>query len=135
MQRQERPQVDWFGWFVPRVLLRRPARTTSLAPPATEDLEQIEELRIRGSRLELPHPVRAFVAFESERSAEHGRDALEHEGFSCRLRSAGGGAWMVTAVSSIIPSPGTITRLRERVGEVCSPLGGEYAGWEAPVVY
>ena len=125
--------MDWLGWFVPRGLLRRPL-TESLAPPDPADLEQLRELRELGSRLELPHPVRAFIVFSAEKEARSAIDALGREGFSCKVRADAAGSWRVTAQSSLVPTPGRITRLRERLTGTSEPWGGRYAGWDAPPV-
>jgi Regulator of ribonuclease activity B len=125
--------VDWRGWFLPRFGGRRP-QPESLSPPQAEDLEQLAELEVRGSRLALPHPVRAMVVFEEEAPARSAREQLEHEGFRCQLRSSPGAGWLVTAIVELVPTPGAITRLREQMEELARELGGRYQGWEAPVV-
>jgi hypothetical protein len=126
--------MDWRGWFLPRFGGRR-LPLESLSPPDPGDLEQLAELRVRGSRLELAHPVRAFVAFDDEATARAAGDLLEKEGFKWQLRTSGEGGWTVTAVSQLIPTPGAITRLREQMQDVARNLGGSYRGWDAPAVY
>jgi hypothetical protein len=126
--------MDWRGWVLPRFGGRKP-RAESLSPPEAADLEQLEELRVRGSRLELPHPVRAFVAFEDEATARAAGELLEKEGFKCQLRTSVESGWTVTAITQLIPTPGAITRFREQVEEVARNLKGSYHGWDAPVVY
>jgi hypothetical protein len=126
--------MDWRGWVLPRFGGRKPP-AESLSPPDAADLGQLEELRARGSRLELPHPVRAFVAFEDEATARAAGELLEKEGFKCQLRTSTGSGWTVTAINQLIPTPGAITRFREQVEDVARNLGGSYRGWHAPVVY
>jgi len=126
--------MDWRGWFLPRFGGRKPL-LESLSKPDPADLEQLDELRGRGSRLELPHPVRAFVTFDDEATARAARELLEKEGFKCQVRTSAGSGWTVTAVSRLIPTPGTITRIREQMQEVARNLGGTYGGWDAPLVY
>ena len=84
---------DLFALVIPRGLLKRrkPPRV-SLADPTPEDLEQIEELRIQGSRLKVPHPVRAFVRFEDEKSAREAMDFFAKEGFRCSIQADARGA-------------------------------------------
>src|SRR5438105_1448846 len=126
--------MDWRGWFLPRLGGRKPL-LESLRKPDPADLEQLGELRGRGSRLELPHPVRAFATFDDEASARAARELLEKEGFKCQLRTSVDSGWTVTAVSQLIPTPGAITRMREQMQEVARNLGGTYGGWDAPLVY
>ncbi|MGI8564353.1 MAG: ribonuclease E inhibitor RraB [Candidatus Dormibacter sp.] len=126
--------MDWLGWFIPRGLLHRPV-TESLAPPDPSDLTQLDELRDLGSRLELPHPVSALLEFASEKEALSAVDALGRDGFACKVRALPNGRWSLRATSTLVPTPGTITRLRERLSASCETLNGTYVGWDAPPVY
>jgi hypothetical protein len=126
--------VDWLGFFVPRFKLRKQP-LESLSPPRPEDLQRLADLREMGTRLELPHPVRAFVAFPSEALAREAGEQLGKEGFTWQLRAAADGSWLVTSVTQLVPTPGAITRLRERMEEMASTLDGSYRGWDAPLVY
>ena len=122
------------GFFVPRFKLRRHP-PESLSPPRDEDLEQLAELRTLGSRLNLPHPVRAFIELPSESRAREAGELLEKEGFSCQLRAAEHGSWVVTSIQQMVPSPGAITHLREQMESVARVLEGSFHGWDAPPVY
>ena len=126
--------MDWRGWFLPRFGGRKP-QLESLNPPDPTDLEQLEELRVRGSRLDLPHPVRAFVTFDDEATARAAGELLERDGFKCQLRTASPDGWTVTAVRDLVPTSGAVTSLREQMEEVARNLGGSYGGWDAPLVY
>jgi regulator of ribonuclease activity B len=126
--------VDWLGFFVPRLKLRKQP-LESLSPPLEDDLRRLADLREMGSRLDLPHPVRAFVAFPSEARAREAGEQLGKEGFSCQLRAVGDGSWVVTSVTQLVPTPGAITRLREQMEAMASTLDGSYRGWDAPLVY
>ena len=126
--------MDWFGFLLPRINpRRRPAE--SLSPPHEGDLDRLEELRQQGSRLDLPHPVRGFLAFATEAAAREAAETLDKESFSCSVRASQDGAWVTTAVTRLVPSPGAITRLREQLEAVTRAHGGSYRGWDAPVVY
>src|SRR5262245_9925077 len=127
--------MDWLGMVVPRGLLNRRPPLESQNPPHEEDLERLAELRERGSRLRLPHPVRAFLSFEDERPAREAADLLRREGFSCTVRAGLQGSWEVTAISRLVPTPGAITKLREQMEALTAAHGGSYHGWDAPVVY
>ncbi|MGH7920035.1 MAG: ribonuclease E inhibitor RraB [Candidatus Dormibacteraceae bacterium] len=126
---------DLFALFVPRALLKRrkPPRL-SRSDPDPEDLDRIEELRIRGSRMKIPHPIRAFVRFRDEKGAREAMDALAKEGFRCSLRAEGGEGWTVIGIISLVPDPRVVTWLREQMGVWNKELGGTYLGWEAPIV-
>ncbi len=126
--------MDWLGMFVPRISLRR-APTESLNQPNEEDLERLAELRDQGSRLNLPHPVRGFVVFETEAVARQAAELLRKEGFRCTIRAVQDSAWMITAIMQVVPTAGAITRLREQFEAVTAAHGGSYRGWDAPVVY
>ena len=58
-----------------------------------------------GSRLDLPHPVRAFLALPDEGRAREASEQLGNEGFSCQLRSTADGWWLVTSVIRMVPTP------------------------------
>lgn len=126
---------DLFALVIPRALLkrRRPPRI-SLAEPSPEDLERIEELRIQGSRLKVPHPVRVFVRFESERAGREAMDFLAREGFRSTLRADAEGRWTLIGVISLVPDPRVITWLREQMRTWTRELDGTYLGWDAPIV-
>jgi len=126
--------MDWLGWFVPR-FGRRTLPPESLAPPVDDDLEVLAELRAEGSKLQLPHPVRAFIRFGAEADARSAIEALDKDGFRSHLRAETEGGWTVTAVQSMIPTPGAITKMRENLSALAGTLGGEYLGWQAPPVY
>jgi hypothetical protein len=127
--------TDWKGMFIPRRLTQRPQPFESLATPAVADVAQLEELRAGGSRLELPHPVRAFVRFRDEAGARSAMDAMERDGFATRIRAEQDGSWTVTAVYTLIPTPGGITKIRELLVAAAEPYDGRYLGWQAPLVY
>lgn len=126
---------DLFALVIPRSLLKRrkPPRV-SLAEPAPEDLEQIEELRIQGSRLKVPHPVRVFVSFGDEKAAREATDFFAKEGFRCTLRADAADSWTLIGVISLVPDPKVITWLREQMGTWTKDLDGTYLGWDAPIV-
>ena len=121
--------------FVPRTMLRRREPVESRNPPHEDDLERLAELRERGSRLQLPHPVRSFLVFDGERTAREAADLLGREGFACTVRAGEDGSWVVTAVHRLVPTPGAITKLREQLEALTAARGGTYRGWDAPVVY
>lgn len=126
---------DWLGMIVPRTLLqkRKPPRI-SLATPDPEDLERIEELKQRGSRMRVPHPVRSFLTCPSEKAANDASQALQQEGHRCRLRAEQDGTWTVIAVMPIVPNRVAITYLREEMTRAGRSVGGSYLGWESSAV-
>lgn len=126
--------MDWLGFFVPRFKLRRQP-PESLSPPRDEDLERLADLRQLGSKLNLPHPVRAFMELPSEARAREAGELLEKEGFNCQLRAVEGGLWVLTVVTQMVPTPGAITHLREQMEAVAGNLDGSFRGWDAPPVY
>ena len=127
--------MDWLGFFLPRFHLRKQP-VESLNPPQPDDLERITELREMGSKLSLPHPVRAFLVFGTGTRAREAGEQLHREGFSCQLRASldGTGQWVLTSVVQLVPTPGAITKLREQMEAVSATLNGTYRGWDAPVV-
>ncbi len=125
--------MAWLDLVWPRAARRR-RPFASHKPPHPDDLARIAELRQRGSRLDLPHPIHALLALGSEAAGRLAVDRLERAGYRCSLRSRRDGTWSLTAVLTLVPTPAAITRLREQVEEVASELGGSYEGWEAPIV-
>lgn len=127
------PIVDWLGFFVPRLGTRKPA-LESLAEPASPDLERLAELRELGSDLRLPHPLRAYLVFAAEPPARQAGDVLAREGYACQVRTQPDGRWTLTAITTLLLTPGTVTRLREQMEAVAAELDGWYRGWDAAVV-
>lgn len=126
--------MDWLGFFLPRVRFRRQP-PESLAPPLQEDMERLAELRELGSRLELPHPVRAHLTLPNEARARAAEEHLSKEGFSCQVRAAADGSWVLTSITQIVPTPGAITHLREQMEAFAGTLDGRFRGWDAPPVF
>lgn len=122
------------GLFLPRFNLRRQP-FESRGPAHPDDVEQLEDLRQQGSKLDLPHPVRAFLVFDSEDDGRQAGERLGKEGYQCSLRAAQDGSWVLTAVIRLVPTGGALTRLREQAEEAASDNDGSYRGWNAPVVY
>ncbi|MBO0688907.1 MAG: ribonuclease E inhibitor RraB [Candidatus Dormibacteraeota bacterium] len=126
---------DLLGLIVPRPLLRRRRlRRPALRDPDLADLERLQELRMRGSRLDLKQPVRAYLDFAEEAGARAAGEALTKDGYRCALRTAGEGSWVVTAISDLVPTERVITTLREDLEKMAEELGGTYGGWDAPIV-
>jgi hypothetical protein len=125
---------DWRSWFLPRRLgPQLPAE--SLKEPLPIDTQRIDDLRAAGSRMKVPHPIRNHLYFSSEKDARAAMDSLMAEGYSLQVRAEEEERWRVTGVIRLVPTPGSITHMRERLETVCSSLGGEYAGWESPLVH
>ena len=126
--------MDWRSWFIPG----RPEKKgpiDSLRDPGEDDLRRIDELKQAGSKLKLPHPVRNFLFVQSEKDARQAIEKLADEGYACQLRAVPDGRWQVIAVIQVVPRAGVVTRMREQLEEVAKTLEGDYAGWDAPVVY
>jgi hypothetical protein len=126
--------MDWRGVFLPRINMPNRLRE-SLSPPHEEDVERLAELRDQGSRLNLPHPVRGYLVFETEGPARQAAEQLEKESYACAVRTAPDGTWVTTAVTRLVPTPGAIAHLRDQLGAVSAAHGGTYRGWDAPPVY
>jgi len=126
--------MDWLGYFVPRLAHRKPL-FESLAPPHEDDLAQLEELRLEGSKRELPHPVRAFLDFPDEARARLAMEMLIKDGYKVQLRMQAADSWVVTAITTLVPTVGTVTRLREVMKGIAGAFDGDYTGWGAPPVY
>ncbi|MEP7104661.1 MAG: ribonuclease E inhibitor RraB [Chloroflexota bacterium] len=122
------------GWFVPR-FGRKTLPPESLSPPDRADLELLDELKVEGSNLRLPHPVRAFLRFETEAGARGAMEMVDQEGYRSFLRADPTGCWTVTAITTMVPTPGAITRMRETLSALATTGGGEYVGWQSPPVY
>lgn len=125
--------MDWMGWFAPRWRRREPLE--SLNPPAEDDLEELARLKAQGSRLELPHPVRAFLIFDHEDEARQFIEALDREAYRTRLRAEPDGRWMVTAIQTFVPTPGAVTKVREQLTALGATHAGRFVAWTAPPVY
>ena len=121
--------MDWLGLFVPRVARPR-RRLESPASPRRDDLDRLQDLRRQGSKLRLPHPVRAFLRFDAEGPAREAADLLGQQGYACAVRADPDGSWRLTTVTRVVPTPGALSRIREQL----EAAGGAYQGWDAPVV-
>ncbi len=121
------------GWFAPRWRRREPLG--SLNPPSEADLEEIHRLRQAGSRLDLPHPVRAFLSFADEAAGRSFMEALDREAVRANLRSETDGRWTVTIVRTFVPTPAAVTKVREELTALAETHNGQFVSWTAPPVY
>lgn len=127
--------MDWQGWFLPRSLTQRKPRLTSLTPPAEEDLAKLRALRDAGSKMNLPHPVRCFLIFESEEGARAVADMLQRENTQAAVRSEPSGRWTLTVVQHVVPDPAVITKVREALTAAAAAQDGRFVDWTAPLVH
>lgn len=125
--------MDWMGWFAPRWKRREPLE--SLSPPVQEDLDELERLKAAGSRLDLPHPIRAFLLFDQEAEARGFMESLDREAVRAQLRATADGRWSVIVVQTIVPTPGAVTKVREQLTALAKTHSGRFVSWTAPPVY
>ena len=126
--------MEWRSWVLPGG--GRPKATLdSLIDPREEDLERIAELEAAGSKMRLPHPLRNFIEFPTDKAARVAMDALAQEGYACQLRSVAEARWLVIAVIQLVPRPGLVTRMRTTIEGIAGNLDGRYDGWQSPAVY
>ena len=125
--------MDWTGWFLPRTRRREPLE--SLSPPDPDDVARLEDLRAAGSRLELPHPVRCFLVFDSEAAARAFLESLDREAIRGQLRAEAEGGWTAIVVQTVVPTPGAITKVRETLTALAEVHEGRFLAWTAPPVY
>ncbi len=126
--------MDWRSWFIP-ARSQKKGPLDSLREPAQEDLDRIDQLRQGGSKLNLAHPIRNFLLVPEEKDARAAMERLGEEGYVCQLRAVATSRWQVIAVIQAVPRAGVVTRMREQLEEVARTLNGEYAGWDAPLIY
>jgi hypothetical protein len=103
---------------------------------ARDDQAVLEELARAGSRLDQPHPIDHFLYFPSEERAARAAEMLRRDGFTTRVDAPLGGttSWKLTATRAYVPTAGAITSTRRRMNALAASLGGEFDGWESPVV-
>ena len=95
----------------------------------------IEELRASGSDLSKPHAIDFYIYVPSEAAARRVSLALVPDGFSVRTSPAALGAgWLALASKTLLPTTSAMAAVRKRLESVATSEGGEYDGWEAPVV-
>ena len=127
--------MDWQGWFLPRGLTQRKPKIPTLTPPAEEDLEKLRALRAAGSKMDLPHPVRCFLLFDSEEGARAAADMLQRENTPSTVRARPDGRWTLTVVQHVVPEPRAITKIRETLTAAAEAQDGRFLEWTAPLVY
>jgi hypothetical protein len=130
----ERYRADWRSWLLPqRPGPRLPPE--SLREPLPIDVQRLGDLRGAGSKMRLPHPIRNHLYFKTEQDARTAMETLTGEGYSPQLRAEAEASWRVTGVIRLVPTPGSITHMREQLEALCASLDGRYEGWESPLVY
>jgi hypothetical protein len=81
-----------------------------------------------------PHTVLHYLYVPDRAAADAIAAELEQSGFRTEERvGADGVSWLVLARHEIVPTEEQLAALRQSMGELVAPYGGEYDGWEAEV--
>ena len=120
--------------FVIAVLLW-PALALS-ASPDSGDLQVIESLKKHGSDVSRPHPIDFYLYFPSESAARRACSSLTSGGFTALRVSQldASSPWLCLVQKTLVPTDEALTEIRSRLTAIASKLGGEYDGWEAPIL-
>jgi hypothetical protein len=101
---------------------------------STADESVLEQLRVAGSDLKLPHQIRHYLYFPTKAIAEGVAEQLRREDYGVDVRrSAHGESWLVLASHSVMPTAKIIGDIRTHLEAVASAMHGEYDGWDAAV--
>ena len=108
-----------------------------MAQPATDpDGQVIEQMQKNGSNLKKPHPLDFYLYFPSEEKARSVASILEKDQFLITRveRNPKSNAWVVIAQKTLVPVANDVIAISKKLGAVASAHGGEYDGWDAPII-
>ena len=108
-----------------------------MAQPATDpDGQVIEQMQKNGSNLKKPHPLDFYLYFPSEEEARSVASILEKDQFLITRveRNPKSNAWVVIAQKTLVPVANDVIAISKKLGAVASAHGGEYDGWDAPII-
>jgi hypothetical protein len=102
---------------------------------AAPDGAMLLELRDAGSNLSRPHAFAFLLFLPDEASAARAGRALREQGFAVEVKeSVGGDQWQARGTKMMVPDEAELIRLRAELDALAEREGGEYGGWQAPVV-
>ena len=109
----------------------------TMAQPATDpDVQVIEQMQKNGSNLKKPHPIDFYLYFPTEEKARSSASILERDHFHITRveRSPKANAWVVIAQKTLVPVANDVIAISKKLEAVASAHGGEYDGWDAPII-
>jgi hypothetical protein len=99
------------------------------------DQQTLDQLKKAGSNLKKVHPVDFYLYFPTEAKARAAAPSIRKEGCTLVIRlGADDKNWLCLATKKMLPTHSELARLRKRFETICAKYGGEYDGWEAPII-
>jgi len=100
------------------------------------DAQVIQQLREAGSDLSVPHPIDFYLYLPSREAADRVASKLRATAYEIKKldRAALGPDWLVLAGKTLIPSESELVKMRQELESLATAEGGEYDGWEAPII-
>lgn len=99
------------------------------------DRKALQSLSEAGSDLTRPHPIDHYFYFPNRQQAVEAARTLSREGFSVKGSAApDNSSFTLVAQKTVIPTEATIFALSDMLRGIAKKYGGEYDGWDAPVL-
>jgi hypothetical protein len=103
---------------------------------ASQDAQVMEQLKSAGSNLSKPHPIEFYLYVPTQEAANRVATKARALGYEIKKldRAAMGPGWLVLAGKTLVPTESALSKSRSELEALAKDEGGEYDGWEAPVV-
>jgi len=101
------------------------------------DVEVLENMRQHGSDMSRPHPIDYYLYFPVEEQARAAASSLQGVGYDILRVEVGAGAdgkWLVLAQKTLVPSAEDVIASTDQMEALAARHGGEFDGWEAPIL-
>lgn len=100
-----------------------------------QDAKVIEQMRKAGADLNKAVPIDFYIYFSDQQSAARAEVELRTKFDSVQLKPPGDGQlWLCLATKSMVPNLQAIRQINLSLEALAKSLGGDYDGWEAPIV-
>lgn len=100
------------------------------------DVQVLENMRKHGSDLSKPHPLDFYLYFPEEQGARTAAAALQLAQYEILRVEPGesGRNWLVLAQKVMVPARERVISTTNQLEKLAVDHGGEFDGWEAPIL-
>jgi regulator of ribonuclease activity B len=103
--------------------------------PEDPDVAGLSQLERSGDKMSAARPIRFYLYLHDEEAARSVAAAIQPLGFTSVVRPAAQGpGTLCLATKSVTPTPENLHAIRKQLTTALREFGGEYDGWESPLV-
>ena len=117
------------------VVVALAACTTPNRPAGDPDASVLHQLSAAGDDSARTRTVDFYLYFATEKAAQAAASEIAQAGFKSVVRPAAKGpGWLCLATKSLVPNLEALHDARKQLSTAAQRNGGEYDGWQCPVL-